>query len=367
MTLRIIENRKIKSNKKSFNNFMERFHDTTKNFKIDCEAVNADFFSSETTVQIRHKKPAAQSIYYTEVFKEKDEVVYFFGLARDSVIATSNYFSQESHIVPILVANLHLEDSSKSNLVFASDSNEFNNVILLRIDCSQLDEAELSVLKNKNKITNLIDGKGFINFGAIGDFETLKNIRNFISNVKFEYDNSLYVKLIEVSVPENYNALKPDSSIVKDRFYNFYNVSSENESEDVIDLNDPVGDDDKTADYEEIEEIEEKLEISFESKDLDDLDENETNDSDSNLYKFYYLENNELFIEMSIIKNDFFKNMQIFSNFSNTYIIPDLDYIEVLDMDDELLNITIIFSIGKEENIEKIKEFLDLNGFVDKG
>ena len=66
------------------------------------------------------------------------------------------------------------------------------------------------------------------------------------------------------------------------------------------------------------------MEISFESKDLDDLDENETNDS-------------------------------------------DLDYIEVLDMDDELLNITIIFSIGKEENIEKIKEFLDLNGFVDKG
>ena len=340
MTLKIIENRKIKSNKRSFNNFMERFHDAQKNFKIDCEAVNADFFSSETTVQIRHRRPARESIYYTEVFKEKDEVVYFFGLARDNVIATSNYLSQESHIVPILVANLHLEDSSKSNLVFASDSNEFNNVILLRIDCNQLDEAELSVLKNKNKITNLNEGKGFINFGAIGDFETLKNIRNFISNVKFEYDNSLYVKLIEVSVPENYNALKPDSNIVKDRFYNFYNVSSENDSEDVIDLNDPIEDNEKSVD-----------------------DKN----SDSNLYKYYYLENNELFIEMSISKKDFFKNMQIFINFSDDYIDTDLDYIEVLDMDDELLDITIMFLIGIEENTEKIKEFFDLNGFVDKG
>ena len=366
MTLKIIENRKIKSNKRSFNNFMERFHDAQKNFKIDCEAVNADFFSSETTVQIRHRRPARESIYYTEVFKEKDEVVYFFGLARDNVIATSNYLSQESHIVPILVANLHLEDSSKSNLVFASDSNEFNNVILLRIDCNQLDEAELSVLKNKNKITNLNEGKGFINFGAIGDFETLKNIRNFISNVKFEYDNSLYVKLIEVSVPENYNALKPDSNIVKDRFYNFYNVSSENDSEDVIDLNDPIEDNEKSVDDNEMKEIEEQLETSIESKELDDKDENLTN-SDSNLYKYYYLENNELFIEMSISKKDFFKNMQIFINFSDHYIDTDLDYIEVLDMDDELLDITIMLLMGIEENTEKIKEFFDLNGFVDKG
>ena len=364
MTLKIIENRKIKSNKRSFNNFMERFHDAQKNFKIDCEAVNADFFSSETTVQIRHRRPARESIYYTEVFKEKDEVVYFFGLARDNVIATSNYLSQESHIVPILVANLHLEDSSKSNLVFASDSNEFNNVILLRIDCNQLDEAELSVLKNKNKITNLNEGKGFINFGAIGDFETLKNIRNFISNVKFEYDNSLYVKLIEVSVPENYNALKPDSNIVKDRFYNFYNVSSENDSEDVIDLNDPIEDNEKSVDDNEMKEIEDQLEISIESTDLDDLGGNIINDSDSNLFKYYNLENNELFIKMSISKKDFFKIMQTFSNFSNAYV-SDLDYIEVLDMDDELLNITIIFLIGVGENIENIKEFFDLNGYIE--
>ena len=40
---------------------------------------------------------------------------------------------------------------------------------------------------------------------------------------------------------------------------------------------------------------------------------------------------------------------------------------KIEDMDDELLDITIMFLIGIEENTEKIKEFFDLNGFVDKG
>ena len=58
--------------------------------------------------------------------------------------------------------------------------------------------------------------------------------------------------------------------------------------------------------------------------------------------------------------------MQILNNFSTSYVL-DMDFIEILDMDDELLDITIMFLIGIEENTEKIKEFFDLNGFVDKG
>ena len=360
MTLKIIENRKIKSDQRHFNNFLERFHTTRKNFKIDCEAINvADYISSETTVTIRHRKPPSQSIYYAEVFKENNEVFYFFGLARDNVIATSNYLSQESHIIPILVASLHQEDSSKSNLVFASDSKEFNDVILLRIDCSELDEIELDVLKNKNKITKLSNGKGFINFGAIGDFNTLKNIRNFISNVKFKNENTPYVKLMEVSSPENYSAIKPDSSIVKDRFYNFNSINlSDDDLEDVIDLNET------SSDGESISVDDESVESEIMGSDSSDNLKSISEDSD--LFKYYYLDNDAIQIEMSICKIDFFKNMKIFNIFIDSYGC-DLDYIEVLDMGDELLNIVAIFLIGINGDIEIIKEFFNLNDFVEKG
>ncbi|MCQ2961507.1 MAG: hypothetical protein MJ235_04085 [archaeon] len=365
MTLKIIENKKIRSNKRSFDNFLERYHDTPKNFKIDCESVNANFFSSFSTVTIRHKKPAKDSIYYAEVFKERDETVYFFGLARDPIIAASNYLSQESHIVPILVASLHIEDSSKSNIVFASDSKEINNVILLRIDCSELNQEELDVLKNKNKITKIIDGKCFINFGPIGDFKTLKNIRNFISNVKFEYDNSLYVKIIEVSIPDNYNDLKPDNSIVKDRFYNFYNIASEDDSEDVIDINDSDEVEEET-DSVELKDTVLNSSSAVELSGSGDLNQLQNLDEiDSHLYKYYYIDNNDLFIEMNILKKDFFKNMQILNNFSTSYVL-DMDFIEILDMDDELLNITFIFLINSDENTKNIKSFLDLNEFIEK-
>lgn len=399
MTLKIIENRKIKSNKKDFDNFLQRFHENKKNFKIDCEKINADFFNSEAPVTIRHRKPARESIYYTEVFKEKDEAAYFFGLARDNVIASSNYLSQESHIVPILVANLHLEDSSKSNIVFARDSKEYNNVILLRIDCSQLNDVELAVLKNKNKITKLINGKGFINFGAIGDFKTIRNIRNFISNVQFAYENATYVKIIKVSIPMNYKSLKPDSNIVKDRFYNFNSISYDDECEDVLDPNESIEnnegtnfkyhnlDDSKNSvnfKYHNLNDsknsvnhksdslinIESKGSNPVESEDstgnFDSLLENSLSDSKINQYKYYFIDNNELFMEMSICKKDFFRNMEILNNLSIVSCTCSLDYIEVLDMDNELLNISLIFLIGSDESIKNIREHLNLNGFLER-
>ena len=378
MSLRIIENRKIKSNQRYLNNFLERFLDIPKNFKIDCEAVNiSEHFSSNTTVTIRHRKPARESIYYAEAFKERDEEFYFFGLARDNVIATSNYLSQESHIVPSLVATLHLEDSSKSNIVFASDSKEYNNVILLRIDCSELNDIELDVLKNKNKITKLTEGKGFINFGAIGDFNTLRNIRNFISNVKFENQNSPYVKIVEVSIPDNYSSIKPDSNILKDRFYNFNGISpSDVDSEDVIDLNetadDVVSDGNAmpsessvggSAGVVEFEVLAEKESvIEFETS-----NDGGFVDSSSGSYKKYHFDDTDLYIEMSIGIREFFENMRIFDIFAETYDVCDLDYIEVLDMGDGLLSITAIFLIGAEENIEIIKEYFNINHFVEAG
>ena len=59
MTLKIIENRKIKSNKRSFNNFMERFHDAQKNFKIDCRNNESEYED-----QLRKKNA---------IFKEEQE------------------------------------------------------------------------------------------------------------------------------------------------------------------------------------------------------------------------------------------------------------------------------------------------------
>lgn len=361
MSLKIIENRKIKNNQRYLNNFLERFLDIPKNFKIDCEEANiSDHFSSNTTVTIRHRKPASQSIYYAEAFKERDEEFYFFGLARDNVIATSNYYSQESHIVPSLVATLHLEDSSKSNIVFASDSREYNNVILLRIDCSELNEIELDVLKKKNRITKLTDGKGFINFGAIGDFNTLKNIRNFISNVKFENNNVPYVKIVEVSIPENYRTLKTDSNIIKDRFYNYNGVSSEEDMEEVIDLNEQISDDESSSSIIDLKTSDESSSVE-ESESIND----KVDIINSDLFKSYYFDDGELVIEMSICKTDFFKYMKIFGDFNDAYR-SDLHFIQTLDMDDGLLNVTVIFLIDMEENIDLIKGFFNLRHFEEK-
>lgn len=70
---------------------------------------------------------------------------------------------------------------------------------------------------------------------------------------------------------------------------------------------------------------------------------------------------------MSIGIREFFENMRIFDIFAETYDVCDLDYIEVLDMGDGLLSITAIFLIGAEENIEIIKEYFNINHFVEAG
>ncbi|MBQ6813342.1 MAG: hypothetical protein IJP12_01760 [Methanobrevibacter sp.] len=403
MTLRIIKNNKIKSNKKFFDRFLEKFHDNEKTFTIDCESLNIDYFNSLSEITIRHRKPAKDSIYYTSINKSTDEYTYFFGLARENVVATSSYMTMGAQIKPILVAVLNLEDSSKSNIVFAEDSDEFNNVILLRIDCSELSEDELLVLKNKNKITKLKEGKGFINFGAIGDFKTLVNIRNFISNVEFEYDNGIFAKIIRVSIPSNFNSLnaKPDSDIIKDRFYNFNKFNSG--LEDVIDSNlednssfssdssKTINKISRSKDYSNISSSKDndslfnkdsnvdENKIKFYDSDFEDnslsLEENSsdlikedsfslelTNDSDSLLYKNYITEDNEFYLDMSIGRNEFFKIMKILNNLIDSYMC-DLDYIEVLDMGDELLNISSIILTNSEGNIKIIERILINNGF----
>ena len=119
MVLRIIKDSKIKSSQKAFERFLERFHDNEKQFTIDCESINLDYFNSDSNVTIRHRKPSKESIYYTSIYKDKNEFTYFFGLARDPVIATSSYMDMGAQIVPKLVAILNTEDSSKSSIVFA--------------------------------------------------------------------------------------------------------------------------------------------------------------------------------------------------------------------------------------------------------
>lgn len=414
MVLKIIEDKKIKANQKEFDKFLERFHINKKTFTVDCDHINLDYFNSESYVTIRHRKPNKESIYYTSFFKEKDEVTYLFGLAREPVVWTSSYMDMGSQIRPNLVAVLNLEDSSKSNIVFAEDSEGLKNVILLRIDCSQLNNDELTVLKNKNKITKLVDGKGFINFGAINEFNTLKNIRNFISNVQFEYDNGLYAKIINVSIPINNSFSKPDSDVLKDRFYNFDKLDSDvividpNEEEDDSnqgDSEDKLNDLSDSKDYsaldkdysglnkdnsssnknnfnlekensslEKIVKPESILNTSLDlvSNMIYDLDSDiesrlnsdlePSSSSSSDLYRNYIIEDNEIYLEMSISKDEFFKMMRFLYILIDSYAL-ELNNIEVLDTGDGLLNICSSILMEDESNIKIIEAFLINNNF----
>ncbi|MBR5503920.1 MAG: hypothetical protein IKV87_05725 [Methanobrevibacter sp.] len=401
MVLKIIKNNKIKSNKKEFDRFLESYHGNPKQFTIDCDYLNIDYFNSETNVTIRHRKPTKESIYYTSVYKEKDEITYLFGLARENVVATSSFMDMGSQIRPILVAVLNLEDSSKSTIVFAEDSDEFKNVILLRIDCGELNDEELLVLKNKNKISQLEEGKGFINFGAIGEFNTLRNIRNFISNVEFEYDNGLYAKIISVSIPINGQFAKPDSDVVKDRFYNYGKVDSSlvvidsneeddsynesgsynedgsyneggsfNESSSIGEYDSNNEDSSKKDDLilEKIDLVQDKVNLSLDEidsiqeKNNLNLEKEEFELYEPELYKNYIVDDNEIYLELSINREEFFKIMQLLNNLVDSYTL-DLDYIEVLDMGDELLNICSTILINDETTIEIIGAILKNNDF----
>lgn len=373
MVLRIIKDSKIKSSQKAFERFLERFHDNEKQFTIDCESINLDYFNSDSNVTIRHRKPSKESIYYTSIYKDKNEFTYFFGLARDPVIATSSYMDMGAKIVPKLVAILNTEDSSKSTIVFAEDSEEFNDVILLRIDCSQLSDLELKVLKNKNRLTRLEDGKGFIKFGPIGDFNTLRNIRNFISNVDFEYDNGIYAKIIRVSIPLDVGSIKPDRDVLKDRFYN--SAISDSGFEEIIDANLEEEKEDSDSSYNKLNDISVSDDSSDEinvvkSKDYlqlsDDIDSNkasfEDSYSDLDLYKKFIVEDDDVYMEMSIPKDEFFKIMKLLHSFVDSYRFV-LDFIEVLDMDDGLLNITSSILNDDVEMIKIIEDILKKNGF----
>ena len=400
MTLTLIKNKDIKSNKKKFDSFLENFHENYKEFTIDCESLNVDYFNSETIVKIRHRKPVKDSIYYAETYKSKNEAAYFFGLGRENVIATSSYLNRGSQIKPILVAILNLEDSSKSNLVFAEDSNEFNNVVLLRIDCNILTDLELKVLKDKNKISRLDDGKGYINFGAIGDFRTLTNIRNFISNVEFVYEENTFIKISKVSIPENYANFnnKLSDSIVKDRFINFGKFSLS--GDEVIDSNEMEMPDSSNYDANgnlissevsdaindinsileedsDVKSKESKINVSVSTKDDDSLvsmdddgdslvsiEDNFENDfNEENLYKLFSIDENSILLELSIYRKKFFEMIQFIKNIVDLCGICQLDHIEVIDMGDEILNISLTISMNDTQSIDLINHILIKNGF----
>lgn len=420
MTLTLVKNKQIRSNKKKFDSFLENFHENSKEFTIDCEYLNIDFFNSESIVKVRHRKPAKDSIYYTEIYKEKDESAYFFGLGRENVIATSSYLDRGSKIRPILVAILNMEDHSKSNLVFAEDSDNYNNVILLKIDCNELTPLQLKVIKDKNKISKLNDGKGYINFGAIGDFKTLTNIRNFISNVNFVYEGLPFIKITDVSIPENYEQSnnRPNDSIVKDRFINFGKLSvsgedvfdsNELDKQDTLentkgldkqkglkssdaenslssnlngaidDLNKILDDADNESENESSDVFESNtidIEISDENqgtgKSISDSipsceDENEgILNEELNLYKCYSIYDMDILFDLSIYRKDFFEIIQFMRNIVDLYDVS-LDQIEVLDMDDDILNISIKIHADEYESIDLINRILNKKGFTNLG
>ncbi len=402
MVVSILKNKDIKSNKKKFDDFLEAFHDCSKDFTIDCQSLNVDYFNSETMVTIRHRKPAKESIYYVETYKERDELAYFFGLARENTVATSNFFTRGSQIHPILVAILNLNDSSKSNLLFASDPEEKNTIVMLRIDLNLLDEVELSVLKEKNRIIELEDKKAFISFGPIGYLNTLTNIRNFISNVEFEYDNSLFIKISKVSIPENFTASRNgflnfkrekviDLNEIEDNANSDSNgLNLKNSKENAADERSEIEGDfisdnsgfkfEKDLNSEQVLEIdsaissdsalEDDLGLSSGSAlEDDDLDSSllDEYDLENDLYKLFTIYEDSIYIEISMDVKNFLKLTNFINNLIEMFSsICELDFIEVFDMGGGILNISLNISIDDDEIIDLIKGILNKNDFIER-
>ena len=84
--------------------------------------------------------------------------------------------------------------------------------------------------------------------------------------------------------------------------------------------------------------------------------------SELDLYKKFIVEGDEVYMEMSIPKAEFFKIMKLLHSFVDSYRFV-LDFIEVLDMDDGLLNITSSILNDDVEMIKIIEDILKKNGF----
>ncbi|ADC47089.1 hypothetical protein mru_1239 [Methanobrevibacter ruminantium M1] len=102
------------------------------------------------------------------------------------------------------------------------------------------------------------------------------------------------------------------------------------------------------------------LDSDIESRLNSDLESSSSSFSD--LYRNYLIEDNEIYLEMSISKDEFFKMMKFLYVLIDSYRL-ELNNIEVLDTGDGLLNICSSILMEDESNIKIIEAFLINNDF----
>ena len=371
----LIPDKDIPKYKKKLDKFFEDYLDIEREFTIDCESLNVDFYNSESMTTIRYRKPNRESIYVTQIFKESDESAYFFGLARENTVATSSHLNRGDQIHPLLVTTLNTSNKSNSGLVFAQNMDNYQIVLLMRIDCSELDDLEIKVLREKNNIVSFKNKKGFINFGKVGNFYMLKDIRNFISNVTIVNENKPYVKVTKVDIPEEYQSIVNSTKLINKSIYE--KLTKSPSLTFGLDTN------------EEKDEIQEEIEIQEESNELiienvedsinniknnslgnkvfeDSLDEDEFGEnkisSDEINYKNYYFEDNILYIESSIPKNELFLVLNSIFNISNLVSLELNDIQIIPNINDNIdINIEILFN---NEDVEFIETYLNKLNFL---
>ena len=78
----------------------------------------------------------------------------------------------------------------------------------------------------------------------------------------------------------------------------------------------------------------------------------------------FYIDEDSIFFELSIHKDDFFKTIRFINNIVDLTYAYELDLIEVIDMGDDILNMSLSIQINDEEAIDLINRILIKNDYV---
>ncbi len=178
-----------------FNNIFKDFG----RFYINPEIYNIDGLYS---LDISFNELGGPGIYYSKITLSDTEFLYFIGLDSDDVIKNNKLINFDDFIYPNFSIKLNF-NYNESGIVFGSEDGQL--VLLMHIDFDSLNRDEISRLNEKSNIEE-IDNSFFINFGSFeeeSDYSLLRNIRNFISNVKIRKNNFSSIDLTTVRLPRS--------------------------------------------------------------------------------------------------------------------------------------------------------------------
>lgn len=189
MSIRLIQEN-ISEHFNNLEKYFQTIFSSFGRFYINPEEIHLDniFY-----LDIFFNETGEKSIYYSNTsFYNKE--LFYFGLDSNPLIKNNKLINFENYISPQLILSFNLDSSNESGIVFGLEN---NNIFLLSpIDFSALNDDDVSILKEMNKI-ELIGGQYFINFGKFDEgISLLRNIRNFLSH--FHIDNTIfnYIKLL---------------------------------------------------------------------------------------------------------------------------------------------------------------------------